>query len=204
MPESRASGRFAPALGTSGNGSRGMSTPRGAERPPQGGKKTPQDGAGALLRSSFAAARGLARGRTLEIATLIVLAGGALLVIADFLTLFRIESRGLLVEEKSGGESHAYAMLVIGVGVIGAALAARTTEQWPPAAGVALLAVVALIVALAGDLPDATREDLLPAARFGKADPALGFWVELAGAAMALGGGAVMAIVLRRSARLRR
>ena len=112
--------------------------------------------------------------------TLIALAGGTLLVIADFLDLFRIESRGLVVEEKAGGESHAYAMLVIGVAVIGATLVARATEQWPPAAGVALLGVVALIVALAGDLPDATREDLLRGARFGQADPAVGFWVELA------------------------
>jgi hypothetical protein len=134
----------------------------------------------------------------LEIATVIALAGGTLLVIADFLDLFRIESRGLVVEGKTGGESHAYAMLVIGVAVIGAALAARTTEQWPPAAGVALLGVVALIVALAGDLPDATREDLLPAARFGKADPAVGFWVELVAAALATASGAAMALVLRR------
>jgi hypothetical protein len=91
-------------------------------------------------------------------------------------------------------------MLVVGLGAIGATLLARSTRQWPPAAAVAVLALIALGIALLGDLPEAARTDLVRGARIADADPAVGFWIELAGAVVALAGGLAMTYVLRRRA----
>jgi hypothetical protein len=138
----------------------------------------------------------------LGLATLAALVGGLLLIVAEFLTLFEISSRGLLVKEQAGGSHHAYAMLLVGVGTIVATLLARSTDQWPPAAAIAGLAVFAIAFALVGDLPDATRTDLVRGARLAEADPAAGFYVELAGAAVALLAGAALALLLRRRQRV--
>jgi hypothetical protein len=134
----------------------------------------------------------------LEVITVLMLLGGSLLILADFLTLFRIESAGLSVADQSGGDQHSYAQVVIGLGVIGAALLARSTRQWPPAGAAAALALIALGIALFGDLPDATRSDLVRGARLAEASPAVGLWVEIVGAGIALVSGAIAALLLRR------
>ena len=53
---------------------------------------------------------------------------------AEFLDLYRVQLGVVVVQEKTGGEHHAYALLVAGVAVIGAALLARASGSWPPAA----------------------------------------------------------------------
>ena len=97
----------------------------------------------------------------LELLTVAAVLGGGLLILAEFLDLFEIETRDLVVKQQAGGPHHAYAMLVVGAATIGAALLARSTEQWPPALGIALLGGFALLFALIVDLPDATRSDLV-------------------------------------------
>jgi hypothetical protein len=135
----------------------------------------------------------------LEVLTITALLGGGLLILAEFLNLFEIEARGLVVKEQAGGSHHAYAMLVVGAGTIGATLLARSTEQWPPALGIVLLGGFALAFALIGDLPDATRTDLVRGARIAEAHPSLGFWTELAGATIALVSGLALMRLLRRA-----
>jgi hypothetical protein len=174
-----------------------MSGSPGAEKPPQVRSPAPVARLGSWLRRGRAATTGMGRERLLELVTIAALLGGALLILAEFLTLFEIESRGLVVKEQAGGSHHAYAMLVIGVGTIVTALLARSTEQWPPAAGVVLLAGFALGYALLGDLPDATRSDLVRGARIAHASPGLGFWVELAGAIVAFASGLALVRLLR-------
>jgi hypothetical protein len=152
-----------------------------------------------LLRRGRGVGLELFRGeRLVELVTAIALLGGGLLIVADFLDLFRIEAGRLPVEEQSGGDQHSYAMLVVGIGVIGATLLARSTGEWPPAGAVVLLALIALAIALAGDLPEATRTDLVRGARLADADPAAGFWTELVGAFASLAGGAALAHLLHR------
>jgi hypothetical protein len=128
----------------------------------------------------------------------IALLGGGLLIVADLLDLFQIQAGRLPVEQQSGGDQHSYAVLLVGIGVIVATLLARSTQQWPPAGAVTVLALIALAIALVGDLPGATRSDLVRGARLADADPAIGFWTELLGALLALAGGAGLAYLLRR------
>jgi hypothetical protein len=151
---------------------------------------------GAALRrgTSF-----LRRARLIELATLVALAGAALLVLADFLDLFEIKTAaGLVVKQQSGGDQHGYAMLVIGIAAIVSTMLARSAEQWPPAAATLALGLIALALALLADLPDATRSDLVRGGRLAEADPALGFWVELVAAAVTTAGGAALTVALRR------
>jgi hypothetical protein len=177
-----------------------MSTPRkapDAETPPTGGwEAAAQSRLGAGLRTGVAFLR---RGRLVELATILALAGGALLVLADFLDLFQIKTAtGLVVEHQSGGGQHGYAMLVIGVAAIASTMLARAAEQWPPAAATAALGLIALGLALFVDLPDATRSDLVRGGSLADAEPALGFWVELAASAVITAGAAALVYALRR------
>jgi hypothetical protein len=184
---------------TRGNGSKGMSGSGGHRQPSQTALAAllkrfrdllPAVGDGADERRSE---------RALELITAAVLIGGALLVLSEFLTLFEIDSGSLVVKQQTGGPHHAYAMLLIGSGTIAAALLARSTGARPPAVGVVVLSAVALLLALAADLPDATRSDLVRGARIADASPAAGFWVELAGALIALLAGLALARLLGRT-----
>jgi hypothetical protein len=134
----------------------------------------------------------------LELATIAALIGGGLLILSEFLDLFEIEAGHIAVKQQAGGTNHAYAMLIIGAVTIAATLLARSTDQWPPAAGVAALGAFALAFALIGDLPDATRSDLVRGAQIAEAHPKIGFWVELIGAAVTLVAGLVLVRLLRR------
>jgi hypothetical protein len=134
----------------------------------------------------------------LELATIAALLGGGLLILSEFLDLFSIEVGQIEVKQQAGGTNHAYAMLIIGAVTIGATLLARSTEQWPPAAAVAALGAFALGLALIGDLPDATRSDLVRGGRIADAHPSIGFWVELIGAVLTLVSGLVLVRLLRR------
>jgi hypothetical protein len=151
-----------------------------------------------LLRQGRERASGVrSRGSLLELFTIAALLGGGLLILAEFLGLFRIEVSGITVKEQAGGTHHAYAMLVIGVATIGATLLARSTEQWPPALGIALLGAFAVLFALIVDLPDATRSDLVQGAQLAEAHPAIGFWTELVGAVVSLASGLLLVRLLR-------
>jgi hypothetical protein len=177
-----------------------MSTPRKApetpERPPPQGWQAAQTRLFGAFRRCSAVLR---RGSLIELATIAALAGGALLVLADFLDLFEIKTAaGLVVTQQSGGDQHGYAMLVIGIAAIGSTMLARSAEQWPPAAATAALGVIALALALFADLPDATRSDLVRGGTLAVADPAIGFWVELVGAAVTTAGGGALVFALRR------
>jgi hypothetical protein len=136
--------------------------------------------------------------RRLELLTVVALIGSGLLILAEFLNLFTIETRDVVVTKQAGGSHHAYAMLVVGVATIGATLLVRSTGLWPPALGIAALGAFALAFALFGDLPDATRSDLVRGARIAEASPALGFWTELVGALLVLGSGLALMFQLRR------
>jgi hypothetical protein len=174
-----------------------MSGPRGARTPSQPGSRALLARLGSGLWKGWAATPELRRERLIGLVTIAALLGGALLILAEFLTLFDIQSRGVVVKQQAGGSHHAYGMLVLGAATIGAALVSRSTEQWPPAVGIIVLGGFALAFALIGDLPDATRTDLVRGARIAHARPALGFWTELTGAIVALGSGLALVRLLR-------
>jgi hypothetical protein len=178
-----ANGNHKYARSTRGYGSKGMSARFGE----------------AFQRARRETSRWRSHERLVALLTVTALIGGGLLIISEFLHLFEIEADGLVVKQQAGGPHHAYAMLVLGGATIGAALLVRSTALWPPALGVALLGGFALVLALVGDLPDATRSDLVRGARIADAHPTLGFWTELAGAAIALVSGVGLVLLLRRT-----
>jgi hypothetical protein len=176
-----------------------MSAPRDAKPASQAGSgSSGEAGQGWLRNASELLAKPFRGEGLLELVTVLMLAGGSLLVLADFLDLFRIEAAGLPVEDQSGRDQHSYAQVVIGLGVIGATLLARSTRQWPPAAAAMALALIALGIALIGDLPEATRSDLVRGARIAEASPAVGLWLEIVAAGITLAAGAAATLLLRR------
>jgi hypothetical protein len=136
--------------------------------------------------------------RTLEVLTALVVIGGALLIVAEFLDLYQVQRGAVVVRAQTAGDHHSYALLVAGAGVIAGALLARAGEAWLPAAGVSVIGLAALALVLFGDLPDATSSGLTADVRLADAEPAAGFWVELVGASMTIVFGVLLALRLRR------
>ena len=136
----------------------------------------------------------------LKLATGAAVTGGALLIVAEFLDLFQVRTvtGARSGDEQTGGDHHFYALLAVGMAVIGATLLARTLAAWPPAAAVAALGTVALFITLAIDLPDASSSGLTENLVRAEASPAAGLWVELVGALATLAGGTAAALLLRR------
>ncbi len=126
----------------------------------------------------------------------LALLGASMLIVAEFLDLYRVQRGVVVVREQTAGDHHSYALLVAGVAAIVAVLIARTTGARPPAAAAATLGLLALFVVLFGDLPDANSSGLTADARIADADPAVGLWVELAGAILTTTAGAALAILL--------
>ena len=131
-------------------------------------------------------------------------AGAALLAASQFTTMFELTaSGGEALTEIDASDQHGYAtlvlaisaliMLAVGIGARGEALAQIA------AFSVAACGVVALLIFLVGDLPDANNVGMLddPSESFvdAKAEPAAGFWFELAGSLiLAVCGGALAAM----------
>jgi hypothetical protein len=136
--------------------------------------------------------------RPLELLTLLALVGGGLLVISEFLTLLEVRTRLGVIFDQTGGAHHSYALLVIGLGVITAALVARSTEAEAPALGVAALGALTLGIVLIGDLPDVGSSGITRNGQLGDANAAAGFWVELAGSLVAIAAGAALWALFRR------
>jgi hypothetical protein len=130
------------------------------------------------------------------------LVAGILLVIADLSSVYSIEVNGLPCEPAepeladlcapTGGDRHTYALLVLGLFAGLMAWGAGAGRSLPAAAALALCGLVALAIAVVGDLPDVNETGAI-GVRFEQAaaSPASGFWLSLVGGAMALGAGAL-------------
>jgi hypothetical protein len=94
--------------------------------------------------------------------------------------------------EITGGEHHSYAMVAIAVLTVLMAVGAGLGGSRP--AGVALIVcgVIALAIALIGDLPDTSSTGQVgPNFDDATADPGPALWLEIAGGCLALGAGAL-------------
>ena len=170
----------------------------GAEAPPPRGALRALEGA---LEGVFLSFLGLLRRRAPDIALVVAAVGGLLLLYAETLDLYRVVTPGGATSNaagsiQSGADQHSWALGVIGVVIAAAATLARWTGQRLPAWAAVALAVIALGIVLIADLPDVTSSGLTTELEQGDADPQSGFWVELAGALMALGGSAALALHL--------
>jgi hypothetical protein len=129
----------------------------------------------------------------------------ALLVIAEFTTVFEVTVGSLDVVRRSvtGGANHGYALLLIAaVGVAMTLLALRGARA--PALALAVLGVAALAIALAVDLPDTRGSGDLPeslAYENARARAGTAFGLEVAGGVLLLAAGIVLALAGRPAAR---
>jgi hypothetical protein len=115
------------------------------------------------------------------------LLGSLLLVVAEFTTLFtvHIATSSAPIKTVTTGSHHSYAMLVIGLVV-----AFWRESSRPALLAIGLLGIVALLIALLGDLPDASATGLVgsSATRYidASSTPSAGLYLETLGAVVLL------------------
>jgi hypothetical protein len=131
----------------------------------------------------------------------LALAGCGLLAIGEFSRLYEIKVITVVVHHATVGSHHGYALLVIAGLAAVLAFGAALGRSRPAAAALVVLAVAALAIALAVDLPVVNDTGL-----YGRnyeqahAQAGSGFYLETAGAVVLLLG-AVSALVLAPSRR---
>jgi hypothetical protein len=128
----------------------------------------------------------------------VVCAGAAILLAAsEFMDTFHFNAApGQTFEVDTAADRHHYALLVLAAFALVALVMALASGSKPAAAAVAIAGAAALLLFLLLDLPDAgnvgTLDDPRESFFNATADPATGFWVELAGCALlAISGGAL-------------
>jgi hypothetical protein len=115
--------------------------------------------------------------------------GGALLLLgAEFTTLFVVRSAASTtpVDTVSTGSHHSYALIPVALLALALTYGASLTRSRPALLALGVLGVIALLIALLGDLPDAQATGLLGSAttRYATASssPSTGLYLETLGA----------------------
>jgi hypothetical protein len=121
-------------------------------------------------------------------------AGPFLLVVSDFFPLYEVRTVTAPIPDGTitGGTNHLYAMVVLGLAAGLMAYGAIRGGSKPAMIALAALGVVAAVIALGNDLPDATGESTLNRAyayASATAYPKIGFYLETLGAALTIIGG---------------
>jgi hypothetical protein len=116
------------------------------------------------------------------------LLGALLLVVAEFTTLFtvHVETSKAPIKSVATGPHHSYALLLIAIVVAVLAIAVWRDCSRPALLAIGLLGVVALLIALLGDLPDAHASGLAGTSTTRYVDasskPSAGLYLETLGA----------------------
>jgi hypothetical protein len=135
--------------------------------------------------------------------------GAALLAASQFMTMFELnDALGFTQKVVEGPDQHWYAMVILGGFAIAAVLGAISAGSKPLAASVAVSGVVALLLFLLIDLPDAGKAGDIESATESlvivEAHPVGGFWLELIGALiLAVCGGALSTLTSEQLSSLR-
>jgi dipeptide/tripeptide permease len=129
----------------------------------------------------------------------VIVLGAVLLIIGEFLPLYEI--RVVTAVPKGGhhsvGAHHLYANLLIGLALLPMAYGAVKGGSRPAAIACLVLALAALFIALAVDLPDLNETGLIGQTYDqAQARPRVGFFIETLGATLAVLG-SIGALVLR-------
>jgi hypothetical protein len=120
------------------------------------------------------------------------LLGALFLLVSEFTTLFTIRSSASTAAIRSVGTGahHTYALIPIAVLVALLAYGVWTAGSRPALLAIGVLGVIALLIALLGDLPDAHASGLIgsPASHFTNASssPSVGLYTETLGAVILL------------------
>jgi len=122
--------------------------------------------------------------RTEMLLALACAAGAAALGASEFMEIFEFTPPGgEAIQSSEASDRHNYALLVLAAFALGALLVALLTGSQIAHFAVAAAGVVALLIFLIGDLPDANKIGNLRGESFvdAKAEPQPGFWLELVG-----------------------
>jgi hypothetical protein len=128
-----------------------------------------------------------------------------LLAYSQFQDLFKIVSpEGVVLNApravRDGIDQHGWALVLLAAAAAGGGVLAWASGQPLPAWGAALVAVIALVITLAFDLPDATSSGLTGAGKeLGEAEPASGLWLQLAGSIALLATSVALALIVGRA-----
>jgi hypothetical protein len=128
-------------------------------------------------------------GRLTSLLLVPLILGAVLLIVAEFLPLYEIRAVTAVPAggHKSTGAHHGYAQLVIGLALLPMAWGAVRGGSRPAAFAALALALIALFVALAIDLPDLNETGLIGRTYDqAEARPLVGFFIETLGATLAL------------------
>jgi hypothetical protein len=118
------------------------------------------------------------------------LAGGLLLLLAEFTPLYDEDSAASRVplHTVQTGHHHSYALIPVGLLAIALAIGAWRTASRPALLALGALGILAIVIALIADLPDAHATGVVgsAAAGFSKAKdvPQIGLYLETLGAAL--------------------
>jgi hypothetical protein len=174
-------------------GSQGSSGDSGHSDEPRRGASRPRRGA----------SRGLAPG-AVGLVLAGALLGALLLIVAEFTTLYhvRVASGSVLVRSVGTGSNHSYAMIPIALLAVFLALAAGRGGGWVPLVGLGVAGVVALLIALLGDLPDARHTGPIRSPTGGfvqaRSTPSAGLYMETLGAVILIATCGSGMLLLRR------
>ena len=131
------------------------------------------------------------------------IAGAGALILAEFLVLREIRAVTAVPAGgiTRGGAHHGYALAVVGVAMVPMAWGAVRGGSRPAAVALFVLAIVAAGIVLAVDLPALDATGLIGRTyALAEGHPGAGFWLECAGAALALVAAAVV-LLRERAAR---
>jgi hypothetical protein len=149
-------------------------------------------GGGIVVGAIFAARRNPER-----LLPLAVIASAAALFASELMTTFQLSSTpGQTFCEVGAAGRHHFALGILAILAVGAMVVALLSASRPAAIAVAGAGVIALVLFLTIDLPQANNVgnissscDLAASFNFAKAEPQAGFWLEMVGAlALALSG----------------
>jgi hypothetical protein len=178
-------------------------SPRGPVREDSRGRPVSRGPSGSRINASFVPGVALAGAAFL---------GAILLIVADLSTLYEVKAGAkdpaAVVKTTSGHAQHSFALVVLGIAALAMAYGATRRGSRPAMAALLTVGVVALVIALVGDLPDATSSGA-----YGKnfadarAVRGSGFYLETLGAFLLLiagSAGLFLSSPNRRPARPRR
>ncbi len=147
----------------------------------------------------------------LRLAILVLgLAGGVLLIVSDFLTLYHVDVVTATCSDlaspnlrdactTTGGAHHGYALAVLGAISLVMAWGAAVGASRPAAVALFVLGLASLAIVLAVDLPDVHKTGIIgDQFSSASAEPGMGFWLSLIGAALVTATGLLHLLLRRR------
>jgi hypothetical protein len=130
-----------------------------------------------------------------------LVAGALLLILAEFLTVREIKAVTVVPPggTETGGGLHGYALGIVGLAILPMAYGAVVRGARPAAVALVALSVVACAIVLLIDLPVLDDTGLIGRTYdLAEARPAVGFYLEILGAALALVGAIATLVLTQR------